>query len=47
MKITKKDLNRIEEEIRNENKDAKRVTFLKATHNRYSKKLGIAPKYSW
>lgn len=45
MKITRKDLDRIEREIKNEKKDPKRTAFLKATHNRYSKKLGIAPRY--
>lgn len=45
MKITRKDLDRIEKEIKAENIDIKRITFLKATHNRYSKKLGLQPRY--
>ena len=48
-RITRKDLrsleNRMEEAKKNH--DAKRLTFLKATHNRYSKDLGIETKYNW
>ena len=45
MKINRKDLDRIEKEIKAEAKDIKRLTFLKATHNIYSKKLGLKPRY--
>lgn len=45
MKITRTDLDRIEKEIKAEHKNIKRLTFLKATHNRYSKKLGLQPRY--
>ena len=50
-KITKrtiKDLEkRLAEEQAKENSDIKRITFLKATINSYSKQLGIAEPYTW
>ena len=51
MKITKKTLKdldrRIAEEQAKENRDIKRITFLKATRNSYSKELGIKPPYKF
>ncbi|MBR0380318.1 MAG: hypothetical protein IJH62_07130 [Mogibacterium sp.] len=50
-KITKrtiKDLEkRLAEEQTKENSDIKRITFLKATINSYSKQLGLAEPYTW
>ncbi len=51
MKITKKTLKdldrRIAEEQAKENRDIKRITFLKATRNSYSKEFGIKPPYKF
>ena len=50
-KITKrtiKDLEkRLAEEQTKENSEIKRITFLKATINSYSKQLGLAEPYTW
>lgn len=48
-KITKKDLESIEKRMTEAAKsgDLKRWTFLAATHNRYSKELGLKVKYNW
>ena len=50
-KITKKDINSLEkrlaEEIAKKDSDIKRITFLKATINSYSKQLGMKAPYEW
>lgn len=50
-RITKKDIKSLEkrlaEEIAKENSDIKRITFLKATINSYSKRLGLEAPYEW
>ena len=45
-KITKQDIKEIQERIK-ETTDPKRVTFLKAAANYYSKQLGINPPYKY
>ena len=48
-KTSKEDLVRIEREMQEAEKagDAKRLIFLAATYNRYSKELGLKEKYKW
>lgn len=50
-KITSKDIKSLEkrlaEEIAKKDSDIKRITFLKATINSYSKKLGKPEPYRW
>ena len=48
-KITQKNLDNIEKRMAAARKagDIKRWTFLAATHNLYSKALGIAPRFTW
>lgn len=48
-KITKKNLADIEKRMKEAAKDgnSKRWYFLAATHNRYSKELGLKVKYNW
>ena len=47
--IDEADLQELESRITEAEKsgDLKRRTFLAATHNRYSKALGIAPRFTW
>ena len=45
MRITEKTIAKLERELQNETKDEKRRTFLKATINLYSKKLGHDAPY--
>ena len=45
MKITKNTIARLEKELKEETKNEKRRTFLKATINLYSKRLGLEPPY--
>ena len=47
MKITKNTIKRLEKELQEETKDMKRRSFLKATINLYSKKLGMEPPYEF
>ena len=47
MKITKNTIKRLEKELQEETKDMKRRSFLKATINLYSKKLGMKPPYEF
>lgn len=50
-KITKKDIKDLEKRLAEEqakaNSDIKRITFLKATINRYSKAIGHKAPYEW
>ena len=45
-KITKKNIKDLEKRL-TEAKDPKRITFLKATINSYSKQLGMKPPYEF
>lgn len=45
-KITKKNIEDLEKRLA-EAKDAKRITFLEATINHYSKQLGMKPPYEF
>ena len=50
-KITKSTINNLEKRLSEEsakaNPDIKRITFLKATINSYSKQLGFDAPYTW
>ena len=50
-RITKTDIAKLEKELKAEqakdNSNIKRITFLKATINRYSKQIGKEEPYRW